>query len=459
MKTFTSPHRLALILPLAAGLLTACADDPVEDNVLPDGNTPRTYYEEVAPLLADACGSCHRAGGVAPMSFDTYADAVEWAPAIQVAVDNRTMPPWNVNNDGSCNTYADARWLGTEEIAIIDEWVEGGMYEGDAQLGTPLPPALPRLEGDDHMMLDGPIEYRPVTEGLALAEMDDYQCFLVDPALVDDKFLVGFDVHPGNDTLVHHVLGFNVDLDRTVIVPGVGATTNRELIEKLDAQSPDSPGWDCFAAAGEGVMIEGVPVTWAPGTGATNFPENTGIRIREGEVFVLQMHYNLASDNGSPDTTRVELALEDEVEREAHMVLADGFLLTLLDPEPAHLPAGEPAAEFRWSMALDEVPSQDLSHLGDIEVLGVLPHMHERGRTMSIEFGDPADPACGAKVDQWDYAWQQAFFLEDPVRMHVSDEMHVSCTFDTTDATEPVGPGFGTGDEMCLAGLYVAPAP
>jgi hypothetical protein len=459
------PHRSLTLVGLVSTLCLplGCAEAPVEPNVFPDLSTTDpdalTYYGDIAPLLADACGNCHAPDAIAPMTFDTYESAVQWAPVIRASVDSRLMPPFNANNDGSCNTYEDARWLGDEEIAMIDAWIDQGMPEGDPALGVPTPPALPQLRGEHLMTLAGPVDYHPVSEGLAVAKADDYQCFLVDPKLDRDQFLVGFDVLAGNATTVHHVVGFNVDLDRDVIVGGQGLTTNRALIQKLDDASPDAPGWDCFAAAGEGVMIEGVPVTWAPGTGATVFPAGTGIRIAKQEVLVLQVHYNLSAHDGAPDSTHVTLDLVDEVEREAKMALADGFLTTLLDPEPARLPVGLPDATFEWSMALDAIPTQDLSDFGEIEVLGVLPHMHERGRTMRVEFDTAdAEPACGAQVDHWDFGWQQVFFMETPVRMHISDQMRVRCTYDTRDADAPVGPGFGTGDEMCLAGIYIVPA-
>lgn len=462
MTIRTSP--LATPLTLAASVaaaltLAGCDDPPPQDNALPDpGVSPRTFYGDVAPLLADACGSCHAEGGISSIPFSSYEDVVRWAPAIAAAVQSRAMPPFNVNNDGSCNTYADARWLGDEEIALIGEWVDEGVREGDASLGMPEPTPLPRLSGATIQTLAGPADYHPVSEGLALAAADDYQCFLVDPGLDRDKFLVGYDVHPGNASIVHHVIGFNVDLDRTVLIPGQGVTTNRALIEDHKAKSPGAEGWDCFSAAGEGVMIEGVPVTWAPGTGATHFPEGTGIRIAEHEVMVLQIHYNLAADDGVPDNTTVDLDLVDAVDREAHMALADGFLMTLLDPEPATLPAGKADASYAWSMALDALPTQDLSHLDDIEILGILPHMHERGRTMTVDFDTEEGAGCVAQVDRWAFQWQQAYFLEQPVRTKIGNAINVTCTYDTRGADDPIRPGFGTADEMCLAGVYLAPA-
>ena len=446
-------HRhIIAIAALTAGCMPE--DDATENELVPASGAPR-FYEDVAPILAASCGSCHREGGVAPMSFASYEETKAWAPVIRAAVLARTMPPFNVNNDGTCNTFTDARWLTPEEMQIIDEWVEADAPEGDASLGMPAPPALPVLEGPRVRLLQLEDDYVPAGEDLAVAQHDDYQCFLIDPELDKDEFVVGFDVEPGNAAIVHHVLAFNVDLERQTLLPGGGIASNRAVIEELEAADPD-PGWDCFAAAGENVMIESVPVTWAPGTGATQYPEGTGIRIGKDEVIVVQMHYNLVNGGGAPDRTGVKLAFADEVEREAHMLLADGFLQTLLGT-PATLEPGLAEAKYAWSTKMSELPYIP-EGLGDVEVMGILPHMHQRGQHMEVSFGVEAGSMCGADVDRWDFGWQQAFFLEEPLRVTMEDTLDVTCTWDTRAETAPVGPGFGTGDEMCLVGLYLVEA-
>lgn len=448
-----SKHTHAFVLAaVAAGCLPQ--DDTTDNELVPPASAPR-FYEDVAPILADACGSCHHEGGVAPMAFSTYEDAVAWAPVIRASVLARTMPPFNVNNDGTCNTFTDARWLSDEEMEIIDRWVDEGTPEGDASLGMPEPPPVPRLEGPKVRLLRYEQPYQPVAENIAVAATDDYQCFLLDPQLDRDQFIVGFDVEPENAAIVHHVLGFNVDLERRTFLPGGGIATNREVIEALDAADP-APGWDCFAAAGEGVMVESVPVTWAPGTGATTFPAGTGIRLGADQVLVVQMHYNLASGDTGTDTPAVKLAFADAVEREAHMLLADGFLQTLLTGA-AQLEPGHADATYAWEMPLSEVPYAP-ANLGVVDVMGILPHMHKRGRHMEVSFGVGDRALCGADVDRWDFDWQQAYFLEDPLRLTMADRLHVSCTWDTRAETDPVGPGFGTADEMCLVGLYLVDA-
>ena len=71
---------------------------------------------------------------------------------------------------------------------------------------------------------------------------------------------------------------------------------------------------------------------------------------------------------------------------------------------------------------------------------------------------DDGSETCGVDVPRWDFAWQLYYFYEQPVRLGPGDRIRVTCTFDTRGATEPVMPGWGTGDEMCLLGVFFVPA-
>ena len=48
-----------------------------------------TFNKDVLPILQENCQSCHRPGGIAPMSFMTYESARPWAKAIKAAVISR----------------------------------------------------------------------------------------------------------------------------------------------------------------------------------------------------------------------------------------------------------------------------------------------------------------------------------------------------------------------------------
>lgn len=451
-----------LFTPLFACLEISADGDPDEDAETDSGDAADestddgaaidvAFYEDVAPLLATHCNGCHSEGGIAPFALTSYEDAVVWAEPIVSAIQERTMPPFTANNDGSCQTFVDARWLADDEIDTIARWVAKGTPEGDAALGVPPTPDTPKLEGPSVQSMATPELYVPTPGTVPGAVDDDYRCFLVDPELDTDRYLVGFEIVPGDQRIVHHVLVFNFDPARSG-----GTSTNGDAIAALDAASPDEAGWPCFGSAGEGVWVEGVPITWAPGTGATHFPNGAGVRLGAGQQLVVQVHYNLASvePGSAAPATELKLELADEVERRAHVALMDGYLLTLLS-QPEMLPPGEPAVSFSYEVALSQIPNMT-TEFDEVDVIGVLPHMHTRGSKMSIEFDVDGDTECGVDVDRWDFDWQQQFFYEKPIAMRMDDHMRVTCEWNTMGETQPVGPSLGTDGEMCLVGVMVA---
>lgn len=435
-------------LLLVLTTLVACTTDDAPDQGESEStgaDTPRaTFYDDALPILAKHCGGCHQEGGIAPFATDDYATAVQWGDAIVGAVSSRTMPPFGVNNDGSCNTFADAQWLSDDELATLAAWVEDGAPEGNAPVEPIVPPVPPTLSGAGIQEVATP-EYLPVAQTGPGEEHEDYQCFLISMGADHDRYVTGFEVVPGNDAIVHHVLGFKVN-------PTLFG--NAKTMQDLDDASPDQIGWDCFGAAGENVLVESVPVTWAPGVGAVQFPEGTGIPMSVDDVLVVQIHYNLAA-GVEPDSTLVRLQLADEVDRPAVQTLWDPFLYSSLFGTPESLPAGLASTKYAWDESISTMTNLPAS--GPVEVWGFLPHMHKRGRKMSIQLEQAAGMSCAADVDRYDFAWQRAYFYEQPKLADLADRVHVECDFDTRGDATDVMPGFGTANEMCLVGIYVVP--
>lgn len=458
MQLRTAAPALFLLLP-------ACTSDANDDDAGETGMSESgsegsgeptgaeagpTYWQEVAPIYFANCVTCHQPGGIAPFRLDTAEDAATWALASAAAAEMRTMPPWLVTDDGSCGTFKHSRALAEEEIATISAWAEGGAQAGTPRddLTVPAPPTL--TEGLD---LTTPT-FTPEAAGGMLAEFDEYRCFLMTPGLSGDMWITGYEVSPGNAPLVHHVLGMPVDPNRMTM----SGQTNAEVMQALDAESPDRLGWPCFSAAGDGVDIEGLPATWAPGMGAVHYPDGTGIRLAKDHAFVVQIHYNLhdASLEGQSDATRVRLKLAASVERPAFVDMVDLFLNTLFTGEPETIAPGEAKAKVTWDA---DVGAWYVEGTGaeQVEVHGIFPHMHERGRTWRAEIVEGDETRCAGEVKAWDFDWQLFYFFEEPLVLRAGSKLRVTCGFDTRDATEPVTPGWGTQNEMCLAGLFVVP--
>ena len=107
--------------------------------------TKLTWSAEISRIVYRRCASCHRDGGMAPMSLMTYAEARPWAKSIRNEVLGRRMPLW-----GAVKGYGDLQHdqaLTQDEITRIAEWVEGGAPEGNPKyLPTAAPVAPPPAE-------------------------------------------------------------------------------------------------------------------------------------------------------------------------------------------------------------------------------------------------------------------------------------------------------------------------
>lgn len=402
-----------------------------------------TFWQDVAPIYNDKCVACHQAGGLAPFALDNYPDALSYADDELLRTSNNEMPPYFMVHDGSCGSFQATGTLTAAEKATIASWVTGGRAEGTPVTLTV--PAMPALA--NAVDVSTPL-FAPVAQGGALAENDEYRCFALDPPNTTNAFLTGYDVTPGEPSIIHHVIVFVVDPQ----AQGSGGMTNAATIKSLDDASPDRLGWPCFGGAGDGLSVSSVPVTWAPGQGVVNYPAGMGVPISAGSKLVVQVHYNLVdpASVGKTDSTTVHMHFEPTVTRQLAFLLPDPFLDSLNKATPDTLPPGQDDAKFTWTKTGKQI---GLNGVTSADLVAVMPHMHGRGirQTMTLDGG-----SCASHLEGWDFHWQKFYFYDTPPKVSQDTQFQVTCEYDTSADTAPVSPGWGTGNEMCLNILMIA---
>jgi hypothetical protein len=388
--------------------------------------------------------------------LDDYGAVKPLAKLIARATSERSMPPWAVTSDDTCGTFSDSKALSDDEIEQISEWVSTGAAEGDAQSkATDVQAAeSPKLSNTTELRTP---QFTPVAQGGALTESDEYRCFAVE--LPDDTagYVTGYEVVPGTAEIVHHVAAFVIDpAARASEEDGqVSSLTNRERMQQLDAESPDRDGWPCFNAAGDGVETEASFVVWAPGQGVVSFPKGTGVPLEAKHQVVIQVHYNLSDtkQRGKSDQTRVRLRIEKDVDEVGIFVLEDPLLNTLYDDNPTTLPPKQASTIYSWTRSAKQM---GLGEGASAKLYGVMPHMHALGRKYELTIAQNDQAAeCAAKIERWDFHWQRMYFYQEPYVITPSTTFSVSCDYDTSSVSQPVRPGWGTGNEMCLATLFL----
>jgi hypothetical protein len=417
MHIRTGSWRLGL-LALSVCSCTSTSEPP------PAGEEGPTYATDIAPLVGEHCVGCHTSGGIAPFPLDTYEALAAYGPIARVSIEARTMPPYAVDSSGECGTYADARWLRDDEIATFGKWVDAGMIRG-TETAAPPKTVSSALDGPT-VDIEMSAAYQPDYSG----GHDDYRCFLVDVDITSDRFLTGFQIVPGNPAIVHHLLLFSV----------LSEQAERDA-ERLEAEDPEL-GYDCFGTG----RVASIPIAaWAPGLDTVQFPEGTGLRVLAGRKLIMQIHYYRGSGTTDPDRTKVVAELATSVAKEAFL-FGSGY------PGRFELPPGQPEVVLEG-----DIPLQIMTGLGidDADLLGVFPHMHSRGRRMSLTAVDSGVETCLSDVPRYDFHWQQFYFFENAPKLSPSQIMRTQCVFDTSMETAPITSGENTDDEMCLFGFYM----
>jgi len=402
-----------------------------------------TYWQDVQPLLAGRCLQCHEEGGIGEFPLATYAEVHDVGEVMASTVEARLMPPWKAAPGPA---YLNDPSLTDAQIAMIRAWVVAGMPEGDpGHPGSALPSqavALPRVDAT----LQLPSPYLPTLSP------DEYRCFVL-PWSGGETYVTGFEVHPGNSTIVHHSAAFLIRPDG-IAGPGV--------IDTFDGWDPDGSGYSCFGGPAETGQDLEIPVQqiaqWVPGEGAVLFPDGVGIPIVPGSLIVLQMHYNTVQSDGSPDQTSVDLMIADDVEQIGAFApylnpawTLGGSMVTQPGTTTTYKSEGDPVPFFGVVLG-DTI---DLSN--GFTIYGGMLHMHTLGQTAEIHALRASDGASEpiVSVPSWDFNWQLTYELAEPIAFAPGDELSLSCTFhNTTDA--PVDWGENTEDEMCVGNLFVS---
>jgi hypothetical protein len=428
----------ALLCLLVTTLLfgvTACETIPAARPDTIDAGPPVSYYADVRPLLVQHCTMCHKEGGIAPFELGTYDDARDHAVQMMRETTARRMPPFLADNSGTCNQWANYRGLTDDEISLISSWVLQGAPMGDPSTPAPAPVSLPTLPSVE-VTLQMPLEYNIDT-----SIDDDYRCFVVDSGTTANLLVRGYDVMPGNQQRVHHVIVYNPN----------SATAADQAVTLDRNEGALGDGYTCFGAAG----VDATPlVLWAPGAGATLFPTAlggvpTGIPLVAGRKQIIQVHYNNNHNEDAPTTDRTTIqltALPDTCSSQpALLIPVADFGLSL--------PPGDPdaPASYTWHLADFGVPP-----FAAIPLYGLFPHMHMLGTSLEVDrIRETGEVQCLINVPRWDFNWQSAYFLQRPIQIYGTDSVRITCHYDTSERTAPVTWGEGTMDEMCLSYAYV----
>jgi peroxiredoxin/mono/diheme cytochrome c family protein len=370
----------------------------------PTAPTPITYSNQIARLFDQRCVECHREGRVAPFALTSYAQAKGWAEMIREVVTEGRMPPWHA--DPRYGHFSNDRRLSPDERATLLAWIDDGCPAGNPQdLPTPKQFVEGWTIGEPDVILT---MARPVTVPAKAPKRGiPYRHIIVPTRFEQDMWIQAAEARPGNRAVVHHILSFI-----------------REPGDNL--QDP----------------VDKVLVGHAPGDLPLILPPGVAMRIPKGSDLIFQMHYTA---NGVEQTDQSSVGLifaKEPPQQVAYTRTINNYDFVI--------PPGESDYVVRSSFTFPKAGV----------ILGLMPHMHLRGKSFQYELFYPDGRSeIVLWVPRYDFNWQSVYRLVSPLAVPVGTRVECAGTFDNSpenpnnpDPTQEVRWGDQTWEEM-MGGL------
>jgi peroxiredoxin len=366
-----------------------------------------TYCGEVAAILRRHCVECHRAGEIGPFALTDYEEVTGWADMIMETIDERRMPPWHASPDHE--PILNHREITTAERETLRRWMEGGMPYGDDSQLAPLPEfisgwQLPRTP--DQVLNVTAKPFKVVAEGVV-----EYQYFVVDPEFTEDMWVEAAEILPGNRSVVHHAIAF--------------------------IRPPD------------GVALDGLGMltAYVPGQRVAPVKPGTAKKVPAGSKLVFQMHYTPTGQEES-DASKIGLLFTSRKQ-----VTHESISMLNINHE-LEIPPNEGNAK---------VSAMSQRFPRDGVLLSIAPHMHLRGKAISINVHQAGKDRTILEVPRYDFNWQHTYLLKNPIALKDVESIGFTATFDNSSAN-PFNPdpsqfvtwGDQTWEEMAVVFYEVA---
>ena len=358
-----------------------------------------TFTRDVAPIVFDACVSCHRPGGPGPFSLTTYDDVRRRATQIAQVTKSRFMPPWKV--EPGVGDFVGQRPLSDREIDLIQRWAKDGTPEGDPKRLPPLPASSGGwLLGRPDLVVKPDAPFM-----LPAQQTDAFRIFAIRVPVKQRTYVTGIEFHPGNARVVHHA---NIRIDRS------------DATRKLDEADP-LPGYDGLMAR-SAEYPEGHFLGWTPGQVAPLVPPELSWPLEPGSDLVVQLHMQ---PSGAVEEVLPEIGFyfSDRPPSKTPTILRIGS-------QGIDIPPGESNYVVRDSY---ELPV-------DVQLLAIQPHAHYRAREVrGVARLPDGSSRVVMHIKDWDFRWQHVYRQQMPIPLPKGTRLSMEYTYDNS-ADNPRNP-------------------
>jgi hypothetical protein len=392
-------------------------------------NNSITFTKDIAPIFQEKCQACHRTDSMAPMSLVTYEEARPWAKAIRERVITRQMPPWHIDKTVGIQKFKNDRSLSDAQIDTIVKWVDAGAPKGDMKDMPALKVWPDESKWAFADMFGGPPDLIIKSPDWTVPPvgLDAWYKPVVPTGVTEPRWVRAIEIHPATvkgRKVTHHALA------------------------RLQQQEPEAQRTDAAASADDAsaAVLGGLFMEWAVGKTGEIMRPNSGKLMLPGSNIIFEMHYHSV---GEQITDHVEL----------------GIYFYPKGQEPKYRQTLAALQSVGGGMRNIDIPPEStfvsqnfipLRSAGRVE--NFQPHMHLRGKAMSMEAILPSGQTLMlSHVNNFNFNWHNNYVYADDVAplLPKGTILKITSWYDNTannphnpDPNQWVGFGDRTVDEM-----------
>jgi hypothetical protein len=433
--------------------------------------SPVTFSRDVLPILQKNCQSCHRPGQVAPMSLMSYRETRPWAKAIKAAVIARKMPPWFA--DSKYGHFTNDRSLKQSEIDTVAKWADTGAAEGDPK-DAPAPPAWPTggWSIQPEVVMELPPHEVPAKGVL------EWELIAFPAPFQSDTWVTSMEILPGDPSVVHHIC-FSFEKHKPTTVynryewvqvprdetgnPTPGNSGFGELPGMVIA-TRDVGSTEVKLRQGHATLHQNLDFCYLPGNTYEDYRSwNAGKLVPAGSDIIVSLHY---TTNGKAvlDRTKIGFTVARTPPQKKYVVQGAGEDTPVIAPTAASSQAVF-ASTYNPQFAIPpndsnyQAPPMDVTFLKDVELVGLRPHAHVRGKSAQYRLTYPdGREEIILNVPHYDFNWQLSY----RTALHVPKGTHMRFDFsydnspnnrNNPDPNRWVYQGFQSWEEMMAPNL------
>jgi len=397
---------------------------------------PPSFYRDVLPILEQYCQTCHRAGGIAPMPFETYEETRPFAGAIHRATQEKSMPPWFA--DPNVGRFSNDPSLKPAEIAALAAWADAKSPAGETK------DAPTSRHWEESWSIPKPDLVLKMPRAVPLPASGDieYTYEIVPTNFREDRWVQMAEVLPALRSNVHHAVVY-------VRVPDSNWLRHAPVGAPFTASTLTDPD----DRRGAHWTDSDVLLVYAPGSSPDAWPATMAKLIRAGSDLVFQMHYT-ANGRAASEQSSIGLIFSKHTPEQRVLTLQ-------LTNDHFVIPPGAP--DYRVE-ARGTLPN-------DATLLSFLPHMHLRGKRFEYNLVRKNAGASGRPDYEiepllrvnYHFHWQMSYRLAEPRFLRAGTELQAVAWYDNSkanahnpDADAEVRWGEQTYDEMMVGFFDVA---